>query len=256
MNREAFFKEVRATLFGGSLSAPQVEGLEAILDALYTYTIPLEDQAYILATAYHETARTIQPVRETKALTDDQAIARLENAYAAGKLPWVKTPYWRKDAQGKSWLGRGYVQLTHKYNYERATREIGVDFVSDPNRAMISKYAARILIEGSIEGWFTGKKLSDYKTYYDKRRVINGEESASLVATYAVKFHSALRVAGETPIPVPVPPVIIPVTPPQPPVQTVPEVPRVDVPVVVPNEPTSLLGLILETIAKLFGGKR
>ena len=101
MNREAFYASLRARgsgVFGTSLTQGQVDGLEAILAACDG--LPVTHAAYVLATAYHETARTMQPVRETLASTDDQAIARLDKAFASGRLKSVKNPYWRGCTDG------------------------------------------------------------------------------------------------------------------------------------------------------------
>jgi len=48
----------------------------------------------------------------------------------------VKTPSWRPDTEGRSWLGRGLVQRTHKRNYEAMSKVTGIDLVGDPSRAM------------------------------------------------------------------------------------------------------------------------
>ncbi len=56
----------------------------------------------------------MQAVRETLATTDAGAIRALESSWMRGKLPWVNTTYWRKHPDGKSWFGRGLVQITHK----------------------------------------------------------------------------------------------------------------------------------------------
>lgn len=201
MNRAAFFKAVRSSLFAGKISASQVEGMEAILDEAGSRGTRLEWLAYMLATAYHETAQTMQPVRETLSSSDDKAIKILDRAFAAGKLSWVKTPYWRKDKDGKSWLGRGLVQLTHKRNYQIMSPIVGVDLVANPNMAMETRVAVKIMFEGMERGSFTGHKLSahidDQKTdYYNARRIINGVESAAKVASYAKQFEAALRAAG------------------------------------------------------------
>lgn len=187
MNRAVFFDAIRP-MFGG-LSADQVRGLEILLAAVDG--LPVRHQAYVLATAYHETAATMQPVRETLAKTDAEAARRLERAWKAGKLPWVKTPYWRAD-NGKYWFGRGYVQLTHKANYERAGKRMGVDLVADPSAAMSPMLAARIIVQGMSEGWFTGVKMSDCATYRDMRKVVNGMDRADMIAGYAAKFETAL----------------------------------------------------------------
>ena len=55
--------------------------------------------------------------------------------------------YWRAD-NGKYWIGRGYVQLTHKVNYERAGKRMGIDLVADPSAAMSPMLAARIIVQG------------------------------------------------------------------------------------------------------------
>lgn len=187
MNRAVFFDAIRP-LFGG-LSTDQVRGLEILLAAVDG--LPVRHQAYVLATAYHETAATMQPVRETLAKTDAEAARRLERAWKAGKLSWVKTPYWRAD-NGKYWIGRGYVQLTHKVNYERAGKRMGVDLVADPSAAMSPMLAARIIVQGMSEGWFTGVKMSDCATYRDMRKVVNGMDRADMIAGYAAKFETAL----------------------------------------------------------------
>lgn len=187
MNRAVFFDAIRP-MFGG-LSTDQVRGLEILLAAVDG--LPVRHQAYVLATAYHETAATMQPVRETLAKTDAEAARRLERAWKAGKLPWVKTPYWRAD-NGKYWIGRGYVQLTHKANYERAGKRMGIDLVADPSAAMSPMLAARIIVQGMSEGWFTGVKMSDCATYRDMRKVVNGMDRADMIAGYAAKFETAL----------------------------------------------------------------
>ena len=203
MNNAAFFGAVRP-LFGGTLNQSQVNGLQHLLAA--TEALPLAYRAYLLATAHHETAKTMQPVRETLATTDDQAIKRLDAAWAKGQLKWVSKPYWRKDASGKAWFGRGYVQITHKDNYAKAGMMVGVDLVRDPSQALNPTVAARVLVEGSKAGIFTGKKLADYldgstPDYVNARRIINGTDRATDIAKLAEGYEKALR-AGATAVPV------------------------------------------------------
>ena len=96
--------------------------------------------AYTLATTYHETAHTMKPVREYGS-----------ESYLKSKKYY---PY----------IGMGYVQLTWDYNYKKAGDKLGVNFLKNPKLLLESKYAVQILIIGMKEGWFTGKKLSDYIT--------------------------------------------------------------------------------------------
>lgn len=199
LDRRVFFDLVRTKLFGGRLTSGQVEGLTAILDgwsarAAQGGSDPL---AYVLATAFHETAATMQPVRETLAASDRTAIARLEQAFAAGKLGSVRTPYWRPDENGRSWLGRGLVQLTHRRNYEAMSELTGIDLVTDPGRAMEMPVSVAILIEGMRRGSFTGHKLGDYfgpgrSDWTGARKIINGNDRAELVARHARTFAEAL----------------------------------------------------------------
>jgi Chitinase class I len=199
INRAFFYSEVRKQPFGMALTQSQVGGMEAILNH-WEETMPKGDDrwlAYMLATAFHETARTMQAVRETKASSDDKAIQILDKAFYAGKLKWVKKPYWNKGADGKSWLGRGLVQLTHKANYETLGHAIGMDLVADPNRAMDLDVAVRVMFAGMTKGLFTGKKLADFligsKTdWKGARKIINGTESDEKVAAYAVYFYRAI----------------------------------------------------------------
>lgn len=152
--------------------------------------------AYVLATAFWETARTMEPVREALASTDDQAMERLERAWQNGRLPWVTRPYWRD-----GFFGRGYVQLTHEANYARAGAFLGLDLVGNPSRALDPATAAVILVIGMRDGWFTGKKLADYITlqasdYVGARRIVNGTDKRHAIAELARDYEGALLADG------------------------------------------------------------
>lgn len=135
-----------------------------------------QQAAYILATAWHETNFTMKPVKEAYWLTEG----------------------WRKrNLRYYPWYGRGYVQLTWDYNYLKAGKDLGIDLTTDPDVVMKPEVSAKILVKGSLEGWFTGKSLKDYinsaKTdYTSARRVINGTDKASAIATYAKAYENAL----------------------------------------------------------------
>lgn len=199
INRASFLQYVTIHLFDGKVSASQRAGLKAILDEWEQKSPGADDRwlGYMLGTAHHETGRTMQAVRETFASSDDQAIARLDKAFSTGKLPWVKQRYWQKDPNGKSWLGRGLVQLTHKVNYQTMSPLVGVDLVGDPTRAMDLDTAVKIMFVGMARGSFTGKKLGDYfagpkQDWRNGRRIINGIERADLVASYAKHYYAAI----------------------------------------------------------------
>lgn len=163
------------------------------------------ETAYVLATAYHETAHRMEPVRETLADSDKQAIDRLDKAWERGQLSWVSKPYWRD-----GWFGRGFVQLTHLANYKRATLELAVDFVAEPKKALDPDLSATITVRGMAEGWFTGRQLSDYidlkrSDYVGARRIVNGTDRAQAIAEFAREYEAALLAEGygvEKPVPV------------------------------------------------------
>lgn len=199
MNRAAFYAALRkrdSGIFGTSLRQAQVDGMERLLSAVHGR--PVSHAAYLLATAYHETGFTMQPIREAFGKSDGDTINRLEKAWKAGKLGQVRAPYWRPDATGKAWFGRGYVQLTHRDNYAKAAAITGVDLLSDPSKAMHPEIAATILVEGCTAGIFTGARLSQYLPgdYVGARRVVNGQDKAHQIATYARAFEAALLAAG------------------------------------------------------------
>ena len=200
IDRRFFFDTVRDALFKGALSGPQVEGMTAILDFWEERMADADRRwlAYILATAFHETAYTMQPVRETLATSDARAVEILETAFANGKLSWVKTPYWRPDEDGKTWLGRGLVQLTHKRNYEAMSALTGIDLVAEPDRAMEMGPAVSILIEGMVQGSFSKHKLADHLNaanddWINARRIVNGTDRAEKLAGYGKTFLAAIR---------------------------------------------------------------
>lgn len=166
---KAFFDHVRR--FFGPLSQPQVDGFMVILNA--TLSLPMRHRAYVLATVWHETAQTMQPIAE----------------YGKGK----GKPYGKPAGpHGKAYYGRGYVQLTWLANYQKAALATGRDLVANPDLAMEPDIASVILVRGMTEGWFTGKKLSDFTSYTAMRAIVNGTDKAALIAGHAEVFEDAL----------------------------------------------------------------
>lgn len=199
INRQFFFDQTRATLFDGAFKQAQEDGLTAILDKWEKESPDADDRwlAYMLGTVHHETGRTMQPVRETFANSDAKAISILNKAFGAGKLTLVKKPYWGPDAEGKSWLGRGLVQLTHKANYEKLGNAIGANLVQDPTLAMDMDVALKIMFVGMRDGLFTKIGLPDrfsktVEKWREARQIINGLERADLVASYGKAYYAAI----------------------------------------------------------------
>jgi len=196
MNRAAFYSEIRAHVFDGSLTQRQVAGIEALLAA--TEGLSITHRAYLLATAYHETAATMQPITEYGG-------RKYFDKYDTGKLAKALGNTPGADGDGFLYRGRGYVQITGRANYAKAGGWLKLDLIANPDLALQPTVAAQIIVRGCSAGWFTGKNLSDYLPgdYEGARRVVNGVDDAKLIAGYAVEFERALAVAhtNETPRP-------------------------------------------------------
>ena len=195
MNRQIFFNEIRPTLFSGKLSDGQMFGIAYKLNAWDDSGLTdIRWLAYMLATSYHETAKTMQPIEE----------------YGTGKgRPYGKKikhngkPYEYPD---KIYYGRGDVQLTWYENYELMGKLLGIPLLEQPELALKPDISARIMLEGmtkgkSNRGDFTGVSLENYfnSTKDDPvnaRKVINGRDKANLIATYHYKFLSAIKQAA------------------------------------------------------------
>ena len=182
IDKSAFYEELRTRLKG--LTTSQVDGFEAVLDG--ADGAPLSHQAYMLATAFWETNKTMQPVIE---------------AY------WLSEAWRKKNLRYYPWYGRGYVQLTWEANYRKADEELGLhgELLAKPENVCKPHIAAEIMRRGMDEGWFTGVKLSSClpskgvatrKQYMKARTIINGWDKADEIEDYAQIFERALRVGG------------------------------------------------------------
>jgi hypothetical protein len=190
---QAFFDSVRESgVFGSALKPDQVKGLEAVLGPAKAAGWPLAFTAYMLATAAHETAETMQPVREAF---------------------WLSESWRRAHLRYYPFYGRGYVQLTWKPNYERADRELelGGRLNADLDLALDPDIAAMIMVRGMQEGWFARDKAGQPHTlarhlpangaasvdqFTSARRIINGTDKAGPIAGEAIKFQTALQAGG------------------------------------------------------------
>jgi hypothetical protein len=184
----AFFDHMRSSaIMGPTLSQEEVTGCGAILDACADAAWPMSWTAYALATTYHETAATMQPIRE----------------YGRGR----GREYGRAGGDGQIAYGRGYVQLTWPDNYTKMDERLGLGgrLIADYDLALDPEIAARIMITGMAEGLFTGKKLSDFlpadraatrEEFRLARPIINRRDKDALIAGYATVFQDAL-LAGE-----------------------------------------------------------
>lgn len=191
----ALQNRLNACWFNGKMNGPQRECLIAFTAIWLVYTrvlgrdVPISWLAYVLATIYHETAHTMQPIAE----------------YGKG----AGRPYGEPDPEtGQIYYGRSYEQLTWRVNYDRAQRVIvnletlacDVPLVMQPDLLLKPVNAIQSILNGMINGWYTGKKLADYLNadttdYVNARRIINGTDKADTIAAYAREAERAIRLA-------------------------------------------------------------
>lgn len=201
-NLQIFYDRCRTgPLLGPVLSASEVEGLAATLAACILRGLNAADTAYVLATEYRETGGLMQPVRErggTGYLTRMYDIrgARPTLAKANGNTA---------PGDGVKFAGRGKCQITWKNNYARIGKLIGLDLVANPDLALGLQTASRIMVDGMIGGWFTGRKLSHtlprgrratLAEFKASRPIINGHDCDLMIAEYALIFQNDLVDAG------------------------------------------------------------
>lgn len=166
-----FCSYFRDMVCGGKLSLKQKEGIENIFSYAMQHYSDLTDAqfSYILATAYHESGRTIQPIKEM------------------GTLSYLRSkPYY-------PYIGAGLVQVTWKENYEKFGASRPEDLLQWP-------VALCCLFRGMIDGLFTGKKLDDYvqdvgsmEAFDNARAVVNGKDRAALISGYSMSILKCLN---------------------------------------------------------------
>jgi putative chitinase len=190
----------------GSLTQPQVDGIEFLLTSIEndaplwsgSQSITIDQAAYMLATVKHETADAFQPIDEIGG-----------NIYFNRRYgPQTKIGQRLGNTQsgdGALFHGRGYVQLTGRSNYARATTDlaaqyptIAVDLVANPKQAKDAAVAYAVMSFGMQTGRFTGHQISEFfnasrQDPVNARRIINGLDRAQLVAGYWSGIAAALR---------------------------------------------------------------
>lgn len=182
----AFFQSIRDAF--GPLDQGQVDGFNFLTAEMAKVRWPIAWAAYGLATAWHETARTMQPVEE---------------AYYLG----AKADAYRKGLRYYPWHGRGYPQTTWERNYQRADDELelGGRLMADPALMLTPAVAGPTMIRGMEAGWFTGKRLADYlplsgqaghDAYKRARKIINGTDRDAEIAKVALAMEAALAAGG------------------------------------------------------------
>lgn len=191
-NSDTFLSSFRAAI-KKPLSSTQVKGLTFLLNKIESdpgwgaenstndgteYVFDLRQIAYFLATVWHETNATFQPIKENRESTGSPRRAKQDR-------------YWKT-----GYYGRGYVQITWKTNYQK----FGI--TNTPDDALKPEVAYNIASRGMREGMFTGAKLSDFfsfspdkEDFLGARTVVNGRDRAEAIADKARKMQACLSLA-------------------------------------------------------------
>lgn len=185
VDRAGFFASVKASLFG-VMTQKQVDGCNAIINEFEKRQLTdLRWLAYMLATAFHETGRSMAAIEEYGKGAQYDYGKKLKRSRVAYRSP------------DELYYGRGLVQLTWFENYDNFSKILGIDLLNNPSVALQIDVAVQIMFTGMIRGLFTGVYLGKYfnaanADWTNARKIINGLDCAEKIADYAQQFYKAL----------------------------------------------------------------
>ena len=161
------------------------DNAKRLVDRLRLEPILATHKAYLLATVKHETANTFLPINERG------SDSYLSKYWSNSRLRKLLGNIFESDAQ--RFKGRGFVQITGRGNYIKASKVVGIDLVSNPEKANDWEIAYTILTVFTRTGMFTGVKLNDFLNaketdFYNARKVINGLDKAAQIEVYAKEY--------------------------------------------------------------------
>lgn len=185
------FNKGRSGIFKSGYTQKQVDSINAIVSECNKQGVAIPEQvAYILATAWHESR--LEPIKEWGS---DKYLSKYDTGKLAKDLG--NTP--EADGDGQFYAGRGFVMITGRANYKKYQDITGYPLLTDPDIALRIDVSAFIIVDGMMNGRFTGRKLGTYvsksKTdYTNARRVVNGTDKADLIADYARQFEGYVNI--------------------------------------------------------------
>ena len=142
--------------------------------------------AYALATVQHETAESFSPVNEGYY---NDAKYGYEPGFT-GRSSALKNGY----SGGENYYGRGFIQLTHDYNYKKFGERLGLGdaLVKNPEMANDPAISARILAAFMKDNGVA--ELAQKGDFYNARAPINSKDydSYQRIADTANSYKSAL----------------------------------------------------------------
>jgi len=207
IDKKQFYTLFKKLLGNNRLLTKQLEGFEASFAEWDLWVAKkwtdndLRKLAYILATDWHESAFTMQPIREK-----------------GGAAYFIKK-YW-DNLKVRKWLGnlsiqdaidfcgKGKPMITGRGNYAKMGKILGYPLDKKPDLMFNLKIATEVMFEGmmsgrSFKGDFTGKQLSNFfnattNAPIAARTIINGTDRAEDIAEIHYLFLECLT--GKKPI--------------------------------------------------------
>ncbi len=180
-------------LSNATFSGVGKDNINLILDEIEKRNLQSDKRqvAYVLGTAFRETASTLKPVHEAMRCKAEACIHQNVGAYG------------QPQKNGKSYYGRGFSQLTHDRNYKKFGLLLGLQpntaLYDNPDLALEPKTAAAIIVIGMFDGSFTDKyKLSDFfnsnkADWIGARKIVNpGSPRAPVTAGYGKLFYECI----------------------------------------------------------------
>lgn len=169
--------------------------------------------AYIIATMRKETNDTFAPVVEGYYIPASKRAGALYNYYAKNNPGALRTIF-PNGRYGINFTGRGDVQITHNYNYDKFRQLVldkypNKDIVANPEFACEPDIAFLIMEEGmtrsdltfrdeNFTGFTLEQFLNDKKLdWTGARKIINGKDCANEIAKYAIAYYDILEFEDE-----------------------------------------------------------
>jgi putative chitinase len=182
----------RSRLFGGKFSAPQVQGLNAILDVWERDYAAKDDRwlAYALATTYHETAFTMGPIHEKRG--PKYFFSRYDKD---GDRPGEAWQY--REGRRRS-LSRARLRSADRpWQLWQGQDARGRGFGGHARLGLGSGHRRQNSLAGMETGLFTSKKFGDYfnktaEDWLNARKIINGLDCAPQIADHGKRFYGAI----------------------------------------------------------------
>ena len=117
------------------------KNLPGVLTALAEYGMTDKRVVLMALATVRAEVESFQPVKESKSKYNTSP-----NGHDFDLYDNRKDLGNRGRPDGSAFAGRGYVQLTGRYNYDKFGRELGIDLINNPDLASDAVYAGRLLV--------------------------------------------------------------------------------------------------------------